>query len=143
MQAADDEETRLFDAGDDAGAADLNVRIWADGTRRPDEVDPDVREYTRQAVLRSYAHYRAALEHGEPGPAVRVDPPAAERLGEVQAPTLVVVGEADQPDLLAVADRLAAGIPGARKEIVAGAAHMLPLEQPDELNRLLLEFLCA
>jgi 3-oxoadipate enol-lactonase len=143
MQAVDDEETRLFEAGDDEGAAESQVRAWADGTRRPDEVDPDVREYTRRAVLRSYAYYRAALEHGEPGPAVRLDPPPSERLGEVQGPTLVVVGAADQPDLLRVADLLAAGIPGARKEVVAGAAHMLPLERPDELNRLLLDFLDA
>jgi pimeloyl-ACP methyl ester carboxylesterase len=143
MQAVDDEETRLFEAGDDEGAAESQVRAWADGTRRPEEVDPDLREYTRQAVLRSYEHYRAALEHGEPGPAVRLDPPASERLGEVRAPTLVVVGDADQPDLLAVADLLGAGIRGARKEIVAGAAHMLPREKPDELNRLLVEFLAG
>jgi pimeloyl-ACP methyl ester carboxylesterase len=92
-------------------------------------------------VLRSYAHYRAALKHGEPGPAVRLDPPASERLGDVRAPTLVVVGEADVEDMHRIADRLAAGIPGARKEVVTDAAHMLPLERPDELNRLLLEFL--
>jgi 3-oxoadipate enol-lactonase len=143
LQAADDEETRLFEAGDDAGAAEGQVRTWADGTRRADEVDPDVREYTRQAVLRSYAHYRAALEEGEPGPAERLDPPASERLGAVRAPTLVVVGDADVEDMHRIADRLAAGIPSARKEVVADAAHMLPLEKPDELNRLLLEFLDA
>jgi 3-oxoadipate enol-lactonase len=143
LEAADDEETRLFEAGDDEGAAEGQVRIWADGRRRPDEVDAGVRDYTREAVLQSYAHYRAALEQGEPGPAVRSDPPASERLGEVRAPTLVVVGEADVEDMHGIADRLAAGIPGARKEVVAGAAHMLPLERPDELNRLLLGFLDA
>ena len=143
MQAVGEKETRLFDAGDDEGAAEGQVRTWADGRRQPEEVSPDVREYTREAVLRSYAHYRTALEQGEPGPAVRLDPPAPERLGDVRAPTLVVVGEADVEDMHRIADRLAGGIPGARKEVVVGAAHMLPLEQPDELNRLLLEFLDA
>jgi 3-oxoadipate enol-lactonase len=143
LQAADEEETRLFDAGDDEGAAELNVRVWAAGSRRPDEVAPRVREYTREAVLRSYAHYRAALEQGEPGPAEQLEPPGSERLGEVRVPTLVIVGEADVEDMHRIADRLAAGIPGARKEVVAGAAHMLPMEKPDELNRLLLEFLGA
>jgi pimeloyl-ACP methyl ester carboxylesterase len=141
LEAADEEETRLFEAGDDEGAADGQVRLWADGRRAPGDVDPRLREYTREAVLRSYAHYRAALERGEPGPAERLDPPASERLGEVRAPTLVVVGAADVEDMHGIADRLAAGIPGARKEIVADAAHMLPLERPDELNRLLLDFL--
>jgi 3-oxoadipate enol-lactonase len=141
MNAADEEETRLFDAGDDAGAAEAQARIWADGRRQPEEVDPAVRDYTRQAVLRSYAHYRAAAERGEPGPGERIDPPASERLGDVRAPTLVVVGDADIEDMHGIADRLAAGIPDARKEVVAGAAHMLPMERPDEFNRLLLEFL--
>jgi pimeloyl-ACP methyl ester carboxylesterase len=141
MEAADEEETRLFEAGDDAGAAEAQVRTWADGQRHPEEVDPALREYTREAVLRSYAHYRAALESGEPGPAERPDPPASERLGDVRAPTLVVIGEADVEDLHGVADRLVAGIPDARKEVVADAAHMLPMERPDELNRRLLEFL--
>lgn len=48
MEAADEEETRLFEAGDDEGAAEAQVRIWADGQRRPDEVDPGPREYTRE-----------------------------------------------------------------------------------------------
>jgi pimeloyl-ACP methyl ester carboxylesterase len=142
MQAADEEETRLFEAGDDAGAAEGQVRLWADGRRQPDEVDAGLREYTREAVLSSYAHYRAAMaQGGEPGPAERLDPPAAERLGELRAPTLIVIGAADVEDLHAIADRLAAGIPNARKEVVPNAAHMLPLERPDELNRLLLDFL--
>jgi pimeloyl-ACP methyl ester carboxylesterase len=61
----------------------------------------------------------------------------------VRVPTLVVVGEADVEDMHAIADRLATGIPSARKEVVAGAAHMLPMERPRELNRLLVEFLRA
>jgi pimeloyl-ACP methyl ester carboxylesterase len=141
MKAADEEETRLFEAGDDAAAADAQVRLWADGQRSPDEVDPGLREYTREAVVQSYRHYRDALEQGEPGPAERLDPPASERLGDVRAPTLVVVGAADVADMHGIADRLAAGIPDARKEVVPEAAHMLPLERPDELNRLLREFL--
>jgi 3-oxoadipate enol-lactonase len=141
LEVADEEETRLFEAGDDEAAADAQVRLWADGQRSPDEVEAAVREYTRQAVLQSYRHYRAALEHGEPGPPERLDPPALERLGDVRAPTLVVVGAADVPDLHGIADRLADKIQRARKEVVAGAAHMLPRERPDELNRLLLDFL--
>jgi pimeloyl-ACP methyl ester carboxylesterase len=141
LEEADEEETRLFEAGDDEGAAETQVRFWADGSRSPDEVDAGLREYTRQAVLRSYAHYRATLEQGEDGPPERLDPPASARLGDVHAPTLVVIGDADATDLHGVADRLAAEIPDARKEVVADAAHMLPLERPDELNRLLLDFL--
>lgn len=56
---------------------------------------------------------------------------AAQDLPRVAAPTLVVVGAAD--DMRAQSDLLAARIPGARLAVVPGAGHMLPLEQPAAL----------
>ena len=92
-------------------------------------------------IRRSYELYAAALKEGEPGPEERPDPPASERLGEVRAPTLVVVGAADVPDILAICDRIQAGIRGARRVVVPDAAHMLPMERPAEFNRVVLDFL--
>jgi pimeloyl-ACP methyl ester carboxylesterase len=75
-----------------------------------------------------------------PGPVSWVDPPAATRLNEIAAPTLVVVGSHDVEEFRAISDRLAAEIPGARKAVLA-AAHLPALERPDEFNRLVLDFL--
>jgi pimeloyl-ACP methyl ester carboxylesterase len=66
---------------------------------------------------------------------------AAGRLGEVGVPVLVVVGDLDTPQTLEAADALARGIPGARLEVIKGAAHLPNMERPTELNRLVLEFL--
>ena len=68
-------------------------------------------------------------------------PSAEKRLAEVAAPTLVVVGTADLEDMQAVAEKLAREIPGARLETIEGAGHLPSLERPDELNRLLVDFL--
>jgi pimeloyl-ACP methyl ester carboxylesterase len=142
MQHADAEEERLFEAGDFDGAADAQLRFWVDGPARgPDAVEPGLRERFRRMILRSYELYAKAAEEGEPGPVKWLDPPAIERLGEIRVPTLVVVGEADVSDMVAIADRLDREIPGARQALVPGAAHGLPLERPEELNRLLLDFL--
>ncbi len=65
----------------------------------------------------------------------------AERLGEIQAPALVVAGELDVPDLLGVADLLAARIPGAEKRMIPGVGHMVNLERPGTFNAILREFL--
>jgi pimeloyl-ACP methyl ester carboxylesterase len=46
---------------------------------------------------------------------------AIERLAEVRAPTLILVGDYDIGEKLAMADRLAAEIPSARKVVVHGA----------------------
>lgn len=63
-----------------------------------------------------------------------------EALPRIQAPTLVLVGEHDRANLPA-ARELAAGIAGARLEVVTGAGHALNEDAPGELVRLLREFL--
>jgi len=62
-----------------------------------------------------------------------------DRLGEIAVPTLVLVGERELPGFRAFADEAAASIPGARLEVLAGAGHLLPLEQPDTVGRLIVE----
>jgi pimeloyl-ACP methyl ester carboxylesterase len=68
-------------------------------------------------------------------------PPAIERLGSVRAPTLIIVGERDVPDIQAVVKIIGENMPGARTERVAGAAHLPNMEDPERVNRLLGEFL--
>jgi pimeloyl-ACP methyl ester carboxylesterase len=64
---------------------------------------------------------------------------ATEALGRIGVPALVVVGEDD--DMRAQSDLLAARIPGARLQVIAGAGHMLPLEQPQALAQAVAGFL--
>jgi len=68
---------------------------------------------------------------------------AVSLLGELALPTLVVAGEHDAiapPDeMRAMAER----IPGAAFGVIAGAAHLAPLEQPAAFNRLLAPFVAA
>lgn len=68
---------------------------------------------------------------------------ALDRLGGIEAPTLVVVGEQDLLTPPWVAREVAAGIRGARFELVTGdgASHVMPLERPGDFNRLVTSFL--
>lgn len=65
----------------------------------------------------------------------------APRLGEIKTPTLVIVGEEDAGTPPVMAQALAAGIPGARLEVIPRAAHLSCVEQADAFSRLLVEFL--
>ncbi len=58
-------------------------------------------------------------------------------LGRIAAPTLVISGAEDPATPLALLAAIAAGIPGARHEIVAPAAHLATAEQPDRINELI------
>ena len=53
----------------------------------------------------------------------------------------MIVGENDKADFRAIAQHLAEEIPDADLAIVPGAGHLVGVEQPEELNALLLEFL--
>ncbi len=61
-------------------------------------------------------------------------------LAGIRAPTLIIVGDQDQP-FLAPCEYMAKKIPGARLEVIAGAGHSSNLDQPAAFNRVLLEFL--
>jgi 3-oxoadipate enol-lactonase len=62
-------------------------------------------------------------------------------LGSITAPTLVIAGAEDPATPTEHARAIAAGISGARLEIVPGAAHLANVEQPEAVTRLLLDFL--
>ena len=70
-----------------------------------------------------------------------LEPPAIQRLGEVKAPTLIVVGDQDAPEVLEVTDTLEWGIAGVKKRVIPGTAHHPHMEKPEEFNRIVIDFL--
>lgn len=67
--------------------------------------------------------------------------PALPRLGQIRVPTLLLVGDADIPDVHAHAGAIEAGIPGSRRIVVTGVGHIMYVERPDEFSRLVIGFL--
>ena len=69
--------------------------------------------------------------------------PAAGRLPEIRQPTLILVGDRDNPAMPHCANFLARGIAGARVHLVPGADHLLNLSRPDEFDRALHDFISS
>lgn len=134
-----------FDAAIEHGnidaANEIEVRRWVDGPHRtPDQTPSLVRERVR-AMNKRIIEREAEFEGTAAQP---IDPPAAGRLGEIHAPTLVIVGGGDQPRVVTNAEYLTqspTGIPGAREVIMPSLGHVPNMEQPAEFNRIVLEFL--
>jgi 3-oxoadipate enol-lactonase len=78
-----------------------------------------------------YAATCAALEEADLAPS----------LARIVAPTLVVAGDLDPASPPADAERIAAGIRGARVAVVPGAAHLAVLSHPAEVAALMISFL--
>jgi len=138
MRDAWAEEEAAFEAGDLDAAVEASLRTWVDGPRRsPEDVDPEVRARVGDMQRRAYELAEGSDEDDEE---LLVED-LAQRIGEVQAPTLVLVGEEDQPDMHRIAERLEREIPGARRATIADTAHAPSMERPREFDELVLPFL--
>jgi 3-oxoadipate enol-lactonase len=63
------------------------------------------------------------------------------RLYKIKVPTLVIAGELDTFTPPSLAEQIQDAIPGSMLRLVPHSAHMSPLENPEEYNHLLREFL--
>jgi 3-oxoadipate enol-lactonase len=125
MRGYFDAEEQAIDAGDLEAATEVNMQFWV----KPEHRD-EVRPQQRRALELQTAHEEPELLWPEMG-----------SLSKLEMPTLVVVGAADHADFHAIAEHLASGIRNADLAIVPGAGHLVGIDQPEELNALLLEFL--
>jgi pimeloyl-ACP methyl ester carboxylesterase len=120
-------------AGEFDAVVEAFQRSWTDGPHRaPEDIDPEVREKVRLMA-------RNGLEHAMEGRLI--DPPAVNRLDELDLPMLLVVGELDMPGILEIADMVVAANPNAELVRIPDAAHMVNLEAPDRFNEVLLGYL--
>src|SRR5262245_56529425 len=136
MQAESDAE----DAGDPDLAAELDMRIWVDGWRGgANEPATGVAPAIRDAIK---AMDRELLEPGRVfGDRRRPQPPAIERMHQLEHPTLVVIGDLDTTGTRAAAEKLAGGVRGARIERLPEVAHIIGMEVPEKLAVLIVEHL--
>lgn len=131
-----DELNAAYERGDKERAVELSLQMWTDGPQRtPDQVDPAARERIRVMTVHTFDlpdvdHWLQPLE-----------PPAIDRLAEIQVPTLFIVGDQDVADILKIGDMIVAQVRGAQRAVIPGTAHHLNVERPAEFNRIVLDFL--
>lgn len=80
------------------------------------------------------------LRHAARGMLAQESAEAINSLPSIAVPTLVVVGDRDEP-FLAASDYMAHKIPGARKVIIADAGHAANVDQPADFNAAVIGFL--
>lgn len=100
---------------------------------RPDQAE------LREVLYQRIAHTDAAAYRASMWALARFNVEA--RLGEIQAPTLVVTGAEDTTVPPAAQARLVSGIPDARQVVIPGAGHAVIADSPEAFNQVLLPFL--
>ena len=130
------EERAAREEGDMKALNEALMRMLLDGPSRP-------RGYVAQPLRDLFTEMNMPILRAQQDRASHKRPHwlAIDRLGEITAPTLVVVGDCDMPHVLDIAGMLTDSIPGARKTVIRDAAHLPNLEHPNEFNRIVLDFL--
>ena len=131
------DEDEALERGDLEAATEVNLRLWVDGPKRsPNEVDADVRKKVYQMQMRAFQ-----IDEPEDAEEEGLETEAIGRLNEITAKTLVLVGNLDLEEKIALAEQVAHEITDARLEIIPGAAHMLNMERPQQFDCAVLDFL--
>ncbi len=98
---------------------------------------------TAQAVIqeaeKEYALTPAKVRYNDFLACDRFD--VMERVKEIKVPTLVICGEDDILTPVKYSRYLEASIPGSRLAVIPAAGHMVMWEQPEEVNKVIAEFL--
>jgi len=134
------EAEKAYNEGNLDLVAELETRIWFDGSgREPTHVNQEMRKLVYEMNRKGLAHDAKHL--GKQIPDTEV--PAAERLEEITAPVLVIMGAHDTPYILAAADYLVQKLPSVRKIMISDAAHLPNLDRPDEFQKAVTDFLAT
>jgi pimeloyl-ACP methyl ester carboxylesterase len=126
LLAYDTASSAALKRGDVDEVARLSVELWARG------LSPADQDYVAACERRA-----AELMSGE----AAEEEPAPFDLDAVAAPALVMVGDQDVSDFVAIARHLAGTLPGAELRVVEGAGHLLALERPDDVRDALVTWL--
>jgi 3-oxoadipate enol-lactonase len=128
-----------YESGDIAAAVEIEARAWVDGPHRSaSEVDSGVRARVNSM---NTALWERIADEPDAGEEVEFDPPIPARLAEIRVPTLLIVGDLDQPMTVESMALLGQGIPHAETVVIHGTGHLPSMERPDEFNRQVLSFL--
>jgi pimeloyl-ACP methyl ester carboxylesterase len=102
---------------------------------------PDDRPEVAARIAGIVEHYGAADILQTPTRPPRPHTPAIERIHEITAPTLVLVGGQDLQFFQITADAIAFEIPGSERVTVRGGGHLVNMIEPELYNAEVLRFL--
>ena len=133
----------MLSANDFSLMDDLLLRIGGRGAQLSDEERAAYHEaWSQPGALRGGLNYYRAARMGEQVAAAGAPEEYESKITSqtVQVPTMVIWGENDAALLPSLTRGLSEWVPELRVEIVPGAGHWVPFERPEEVNRLIREF---
>lgn len=118
---------------------ELEIQMWVDGNgRTSQDLDPDMRNLILDMNLIALKSDESFWEYE-----VEIDPPALERLSEIDMPFLMIYGDLDVVASLERVDIITEKITGAKKVLIENTAHLPNMEKPEQFNQIVDDFLSS
>jgi 3-oxoadipate enol-lactonase len=122
--------------GDLSRAQRLELDYWVPAGRFGSDAESDRRI---AEIARDNTRAAAQAEDFMDGPDTGRGP--LERLGEIRVPTLVVLGERDEPGITDIGQTVAAGIPRTEVVTIPRSDHLVNMRNPQQFDRAVMAFL--
>lgn len=129
LQAAED----VLQRGTEPFFESMIQKLLGETTRRS---RPDLADGALRMMRKMSAEDVAGVQRG-----MAERPDSVATLKTITVPTLIITGDEDTLTGLSEAELMRQNIPGSQMKVVAKAGHYSPWEQPDEVGRLLRQFL--
>jgi pimeloyl-ACP methyl ester carboxylesterase len=130
-------ERSALAARDLDAAVEANIATWVVGRdRAPSDVPSGVQDHVRRMQRRAFEVAESLGETDE----AEFAPPALERLPDLTAPVLILVGGHDLDTTHDCAGRICRALPDARRVDWPDVAHLPSMERPDDFLALLTEW---
>jgi pimeloyl-ACP methyl ester carboxylesterase len=117
-----------------------DIRAWARNWAQDKFLIAGANDKVRRRLYEQLLANAEKLKQFDGALESKLSKPASERLSEIKAPTVILVGEADISDVHAHSEAINAGIHGCKRVMVKGAGHLVQLEKPGELMKRLKDF---
>jgi 3-oxoadipate enol-lactonase len=128
----------LISGGKKEEAVDMMLDVWLVGlSRARSAVNQGTSELVRKMIIDNYDSVTDKF------PETELEFSVISRLGQIEAPTLVMVGDCDLPDMQAISELISRKIKRAKRQIISNAAHLPNLEHARLFNQSVIDFLAT
>jgi 3-oxoadipate enol-lactonase len=117
-----------------------DVKAWARNWSQDRFLIAGANETARRKIYEQLVENAEKLKKFDGALEEKLSPPASQRLSEIKAPSMIVIGEADIADVHAHCDAIKTGIRDSERFVVKDAGHLIQLEKPDEVAKRIEDF---
>lgn len=136
LQLYDEKEEQLLALKHFEQAAELNYQTWILRDRKPDSLNPQIKNLVIDMQMVAFTKSETALQVEE----ISKTPLLSTTLDQLTLPVLILIGNKDVEDFQNISAFLSQRIANAKRVVIPDVAHLANLEAPELVEQLVVPF---